>query len=376
MLVVADDKIPFLREVLEPFFRVEYVPGAGIRREHLKDADALIIRTRTKCNRELLEGTRVKFIATATIGFDHIDTQYCAATGIHWTSAPGCNATSVVQYMGSALACLFDQFGLNPGNTTLGIIGAGHVGSSVHTLAQNLGMRVLLNDPPRERVEGPGQFSDLDALLAESDILSFHVPLNPAGIDKTFHMGNHSLFERVKKPFFLVNTSRGEVIDTAALMHHLKTGKIRAAVIDVWENEPNAHTGLIRDVLIATPHIAGYSVEGKANGTAMSVRALSRFFGLGIDNWFPSSLPPPGDPFIKLPGPVDTPAIFSALLASYNIISDSDKLKENTSQFEYLRNHYPVRREYPAYTVVIPSRSGQWERKLNNIGFKTKIHTS
>jgi erythronate-4-phosphate dehydrogenase len=278
MKIVADDKIPFLRGALEPFAEVVYLPGKQISQDDLKDADALLIRTRTKCTESLLEGTKIKFIGTATIGFDHIDTDYCESRKITWTNAPGCNSSSVQQYIAAALLKISssDKFTLK--DKTLGIVGVGNVGSKVEKLARCIGMNILLNDPPRARVEGSTNFHSLDTVLSESDIVTVHVPLNLTGEDFTFNLFNEEIFSKLRQGAWFINSSRGEVADTQSLKQVLLEGILKGAVIDVWENEPDIDRDLMKLALIATPHIAGYSTDGKANGTAMVVNSLAKFF--------------------------------------------------------------------------------------------------
>ncbi|HSV76321.1 MAG TPA: 4-phosphoerythronate dehydrogenase, partial [Bacteroidales bacterium] len=289
--IVADHKIPFLAGVLEPYAKVVYLPGAQITRSDLMDADALVVRTRTRCHAELLEGTEVKIIASATIGHDHIDKEFCERKGIAWHSAPGCNSASVAQYIASALAMIAKKTGMKPENLTMGIIGAGNVGKKVIALCKTLGIRALVNDPPRQRAEGTGDFCSLPELIENSDIVTLHVPLTMSGPDKTFHLANEGFFGNMKPNGWLINTSRGEVVDSEALKTALRKQRIKGVILDVWENEPLIDLDLLEKVFLGTPHIAGYSADGKANGTAMTVQALSRFFGLGLDNWRPVNLP-------------------------------------------------------------------------------------
>ncbi|MGN0872207.1 MAG: 4-phosphoerythronate dehydrogenase PdxB [Victivallales bacterium] len=349
--IVADDKIPFLRGALEPYAEITYLPGGKITRNDLLHADALITRTRTKCNAELLDGTAVKFIATATIGYDHIDTAYCRAHGIAWANAPGCNSGSVMQYITS----LFLRYSLKTGRSlkemTLGIVGVGNVGSKVAKAAKLLGMEVLLNDPPRERQEGTGKYSPLDAILEKSDIITFHVPLIRTGSDATFHLADKSFFERTSQKPFLINSSRGEVVDNAALKEALKAGKLRGAALDVWENEPEIDLELLSLLDYATPHIAGYSADGKANGTSMSVNALASFFALPLYEFEPD-IPRPEDFLIMIP-PEGIPEarLAEAVFRSYDILSDDRRLRMSPAAFEQLRGDYPLRREFAAYRI-------------------------
>ena len=359
--IIADSNIPFLQGALEDVARVSYFPAAKITRKQLINADALIIRTRTNCNEQLLAGTQVKFIATATIGHDHIDADYCKMAGIRWSNAPGCNAGSVMQYVASALAHIVKHDQKRFTDYSIGVIGAGHVGSKVAHLAAALGMRVLINDPPRSRAEGTKGFTELDELLHRADIVSMHMPLQYAGPDISYHMADDSFFSRMKSSAWFINTARGEVMHTKALKNALRTGKLGGAVIDVWENEPDIDKELLRAVSIGTPHIAGYSLDGKANGTAASVQAVSRFFKLSLDNWYPPQIPKPAQPVItpKSANQSTEVLVCDAFMHAYNIVSDSDKLKANPKGFERFRDEYPPRREFHAYRLNLQGLNSQ-----------------
>jgi len=372
MKIVADHKIPFLRGALEPVAEVVYLPGGAITAADVCDADALVVRTRTICNRGLLEGSRVKCIASATIGFDHIDTAYCEKNGIFWTNAPGCNATSVVQYMAAAMAHIIEKTGKKFTDLTLGIIGAGYVGSRVLHLFSSLGMDTLVNDPPRARREGAEGFVDLDLLLEKADIVTLHVPLNKEGLDATMHMAGERFYRKMKKGAWLINTSRGEVAETEALVHSLKAKHLGGAVIDVWEHEPEIPPELLDLADIATPHIAGYSADGKANGTAMSVQAVSRHLRLGLNDWTPATIPPPMHPTIKINCKGKTEEMIFAELAwhTYNILADSEKLKASPATFEKQREDYPVRREPRAYRLELVSPGPAHINTAKALGFE------
>ena len=324
MKVIIDHKIPYLKEAIENITDdVVYLPGNAFTRETVKDADALIVRTRTKCNRELLEGSKVKFIATATIGYDHIDTEYCREAGITWTNCPGCNAGSVEQYVHSVLLLLKEKKGLDLKNATIGVVGVGHVGSRVARMAEGLGMKVLLNDPPRAE-QGEQGFVDLATMARECDVITFHTPLNREGAYRTYHLVDEEFLFSLERAPFVINSSRGEVVDTASLLVALAAGKIKAAVIDTWEYEPRISKELMEVAFLATPHIAGYSADGKANATRMSLEALCRFFGIEADF---SILPPEGP-------------------KGYDPIRDSEWLKASPEKFEWFRENYPIRREF------------------------------
>lgn len=373
MKIVIDAHIPFIRGVLEPFGEVRYLDGRDITRDAVRQADALIVRTRTTCNRELLEGTAVRFIASATIGFDHIDTDYCAAQNITWTNAAGCNSSSVRQYIAAALVTLARQRRLRLPELTIGIVGVGHVGTKVAQLCTALGMRVLLNDPPRERREGAGTFVPLSRIISESDIISLHVPLNREGVDRTYHLVDASFLSSLRPAQILCNSSRGEVIDTTLMRDALLRQHLGAAVLDVWEHEPDIDRDLLAAVALGTPHIAGYSSDGKANGTAMSVSAVSRFFGLGIDAWYPGAIPLPEKTTLTIDcaGRDVQDVVTEAILATYNIQEDCSRLRSSPETFERQRSAYPLRREFPVYTVDLRNSTNEVISALSNIGFAT-----
>jgi len=353
MKFIIDDKIPYIEGVLEPFGEVIYLPGSNISREVVKDADALVTRTRTLCNAQLLAGSSVKFIATATIGHDHIDTEFCDKAGIAWANAPGCNSKSVEQYIASALFVTAKQKGFMLSQKTIGIIGVGHVGSKVAHICELFGMKVLLNDPPRERSEGSGKFSSLAELKQHADIITFHVPLNLKGEDATYHFADDSFFHELKHKPIIINSSRGEVLDTSPTITARKTGLISGLVIDCWENEPDMDPELFSLTDLATPHIAGYSKDGKSNGTQMCIQAISSFFGLGIDTWRPDEIEPPLNPIIEIDGLNlrEEEILAKAILSTYDIRNDNASLRAMPEFFEYQRGNYQVRREFTSYAI-------------------------
>jgi erythronate-4-phosphate dehydrogenase len=372
MKVVADDKIPFLRGVLEPFANVVYVPGIAIDQNILKDADALLTRTRTKCDEKLLKNTAVKFVGTATIGYDHIDTRWCEQQGIVWKNAPGCNANSVNQYIASTLVHLSDRFHFSMRSRTLGVVGVGNVGSKVLYTAEMLGMKVYLCDPPRERAEGPCGFISLEGILRECDIITFHVPLSRTGTDSTYHMINHELLGKVNKGALIINSSRGEVSDNQMLKEALQQGKIAGAVLDVWEKEPNIDLELMNLCCQVTPHIAGYSADGKATGTAMVIHELSKLFDLGLDNWEAGNIPEPAQTEIQIDcrDLSDEDILKKAIKSTYDVSEDDRKLRLNPGDFEKQRGEYPPRREFKAYSLNLINGSNEIKRLCRKIGFK------
>jgi erythronate-4-phosphate dehydrogenase len=330
MKIIVDDKIPYIREKLALLTSdVVYLRGAEITADDVKDADALIVRTRTHCNEELLAGSKVQFIATATIGFDHIDTEYLRRAGIAWTNCPGCNSGSVAQYVECALLQMKQYLGLNLHELTLGIVGCGHVGTKVRTVAERLDMHVLVCDP----LLNEPSFVSLDVIERECDVITFHVPLSREGEYATFHMADEGFFHRLPRVPYIINTSRGEVVDNMALLSALQEGRVKDAVIDVWENEPELDDALLQRVFIGTPHIAGYSADGKVNADNMVIEALCHHFHLS----HPGIIVPPELPidFQDTGSPLDY----------YNPLEDSRQLKDNPQKFEILRNNYPLRRE-------------------------------
>ena len=371
MKIIIDDKIPYIRGAFEDVAEVIYLPGSKTTAEIAKNADAIVTRTRTICNEKLLAGSSVKFIATATIGYDHIDTDYCDAAGIKWTNAPGCNSKSVEQYIASALMVLAETKKLKLKDLCIGIVGVGNVGSKVAKICEIFGMKVLLNDPPRERAEGSDKFVSLETIKNEADIISLHVPLNIKGEDATFHMGNESFFSALKKRPVLINSCRGEVIETDAVKKALKTKQLSSFVCDCWENEPDLDLELLKMTDIATPHIAGYSKDGKAKGTLMSVLAISDFFGLGLNNWQPSGVELPTNPIIEIDGEgMNEQEVFSkAILHTYDIRHDDKLLRLSPEHFEQQRGDYPTRREFQAFTIRTQRVEEKTLEKLELLGF-------
>ena len=371
MKIIIDDKIPYIKGALEQVAEVVYLPGNKTTPEIVKDADAIITRTRTICNEKLLKDSAVKFIATATIGYDHIDTDFCKLAGIEWTNAPGCNAESVNQYISSALLSWSMKKRKDLTGKTIGIVGVGQVGSRVAKTCEILGMKVLLNDPPRERVEGSDNFVSIETIQEESDIITFHVPLNMSGIDSTFHMVDKLFLQNLKKKPLIINSCRGEVFKSEDILKAKKAKYISGFIADCWENEPSINLELLKQAEYGTPHIAGYSKDGKANGTKMSVQAVSRFFNLGLDKWKPSKVEPPENPIFEIDGNQrrEYSILAEAILSTYDIESDDDALRSNPELFEKLRGDYPVRREFDSYIIKAKNIKKDTLEKLKLLGF-------
>jgi len=372
MKFIIDDKIPYIKGALEPFGEVIYLPGSKTTPEIAKDADAIVTRTRTICNEKLLKDSSVKFIATATIGFDHIDTAYCEQAGIKWTNAPGCNSKSVEQYIASTLFVLAQKHHFNLKGKTIGVVGVGQVGTKVARFCELIGMNVLLNDPPRAREEGTEKFVSLETIQQKADIITLHVPLNMDGNDATFHLADETFFQNLPHRPYVINSCRGEVIDCLAAKKALNNKQIRGLVLDCWENEPDLDLELLAACDIATPHIAGYSRDGKANGTTMSIQAISRFFNLGADNWKAPNIELPEQTIIAINGfnCTEEQIISKAVLSTYDIRQDDAALRKNPGDFEKLRGDYPVRREFPVFTINAANIPDHSLATLRQIGFQ------
>ncbi len=337
MNIVIDKNIPFIKGVFEPYASVEYMPGDAITSHEAADAEVLVIRTRTRCDRSLLDGSRVEMIATATIGFDHIDTGYCASRGIAVARAAGCNAYGVVQYVTAALI----RTGMVPGSR-IAVIGAGSVGGALCRRLQASGFVPMPVDPPRAASEAGSRFYPLEEALEEADAVTLHVPLTKVGPYRTERMADDDFFGMMKKGALFINSSRGEVVDDDALKRALENGTVSQTAIDVWNGEPCIDRELLRLSTIATPHIAGYSLQGKAMGTAMVVRNVAERYGIAeLARWWPDGV-----------GTVDHEVemswseICDKMADYYDIERDTRMLKERPDYFERLRNEYEYRREF------------------------------
>ena len=340
MKFVADVDIPFLKGVLEPYGEVVYKKGLDICREDIIDADALLIRTRTRCDEELLQGTKVSIITTATIGTDHIDLDYCGSHGIEVANASGCNAGGVMQYVFSALYGIAARKGIKIDGATIGIVGVGNVGRKIEYMADYLGFNVLRCDPPRAQKEGAEGFCSLEHLLTESDIVTLHVPLD----ENTRGMANADFFTLMKPGAIFINAARGEVVNEEALLEAAQ--KMGAIVIDTWNNEPAVNEELIDVVDIATPHIAGYSYQGKVNGTSMAVQAIAKHFGIHeLEEFKPEDDIPEHQPLhLDLKGK-NHGEIAAVLQYNYPIFTDDFRFRMEPHKFEKLRSDYQYRRE-------------------------------
>ena len=375
MNILVDENIPYGQEAFGLLGAVRRAHGRSIVNAMLKDVDALIVRSITKVNASLLEDTPVRFVGTCTIGEDHVDKCYLAERGIAFSSAPGCNANSVAEYIVTALLHLAEKYGFDPASKRLGIVGVGNVGSKVYRKASALGMACVLNDPPLAEKNNDPVYRPLDE-IRECEIITFHTPLSRTGAHPTWHLADQAFLKSLRPGTIIFNTARGAVVDNAALEEALRARHLQAAVVDVWENEPVPRPGLLEAVDIATPHIAGYSFDGKVNGTRQVYEALCAFLGIGTA-WDPRLLlPPPPIPELTV-NPATPGIIANTALKIYDLPEDDRRMRgiravlpgEQGSFFDRLRKEYPVRREFFNTCIRLACKDEGLAGILSGIGF-------
>ncbi|MDD5676936.1 MAG: 4-phosphoerythronate dehydrogenase [Kiritimatiellae bacterium] len=385
MKIVCSTNIPYAEEAFRPLGDLSIMAPKAITADCVRDADVLMVRSTLRVNRALLEGSRVRFVGTATIGTDHMDLAYLDQAGITWCAAPGCNANSVSEYITTALLCMSQRHGFTLSGKTIGVVGVGNVGRLVVQKALALGLRVLQNDPPRRADENNPVFLPLAQVLAEADILTLHVPLTRTGPYPTWHLADQHFFEWLKPGIVWLNAARGAAMDSDAFLEARAAGKVVCAVLDTWEGEPAFRTDVLAKADIATPHIAGHSFEGKVMGTVMIYHALCRFLGIKptwtSEGRLPpeSQLPPPLVPEIRLDpaGLSEEAALWRIVQPVYDIEADDRRLREGAAadaperseHFEQLRRNYPIRREFRFTRVVLPPGHPRLESKIRNLGF-------
>lgn len=379
MRIICDRNMPFAREAFGTLGETVIADGRHLRPADVRDATILAVRSTTKVTPQLLEGSAVRFVGTATIGTDHMDIAYLDRHGIRWCFAPGCNANSVSEYLVSALLCLAARHGLELRGKTIGVVGVGNVGRRVVEKAEALGMTVLMNDPPRARAEDPGGriFASLDRVARESDVLTLHVPLTREGPDRTVHMIDRDLLGLVKTGCVLVNAARGPVVDTDALLEAMAEGRVAHAVLDTWEGEPSYRQDMLRRADIGTPHIAGHSFEGKVMGTVMVYEEACRFLGKRPAWSHVPLMPPPPVPRVDCePAASESGTLWNAVARVYDVRQDDRRLRDLApgeipeKHFDRLRGHYPMRREFPCTTVRLMSAAPDLARTLGGLGFQ------
>ncbi|WP_329904841.1 4-phosphoerythronate dehydrogenase [Porphyromonas pogonae] len=354
--LAVERSVPYIRHVADQLAEVTYLDKEEFTNENLKrhGFEALIIRSINRCTAELLQGTAVEFIATATAGYDHIDTQYCREHNIYWTNSPGCNALAVAQYVMCSLSRLSMRDGFSLRSKRLGIVGVGNVGKQVKRLALAMGMEVMLCDPPRAEQEGDSveDFRDLDTLASQCDIISFHVPLEKGGKYPTYHMIGKRFFESCAKQPIVINACRGAVGDTPTIFDAKRNRVITNLIVDCWEGEPNISRELLRVADIATPHIAGFSSDGKANGARMCMDAFCKYFSIDPGDKLRDITPePPLSPRIDMSMATGF-RIERALLYTFDPVPTDRALRSSYLTFEELRKAYKYPREMSAYQVI------------------------
>jgi erythronate-4-phosphate dehydrogenase len=381
MVIVVDSKNPFLADALAGVGDVRQLETPAITNAALRDVDAVVVRSETKVGASLLEGTPVQFVGTATIGTDHVDLGYLEKCGIGFASAPGSNANSVAEYVAAALLETAARLSISLKEKILGVVGVGNVGSRVVRVGRALGMRVLQNDPPLARTTGDPVFVPLDAVM-EADVLTLHAPLTRAGDDPTFHLFDRERFSRMKRGSILINTARGPLVDSKALHSVLTSGHLGGAVLDVWEGEPDIDPVLLDRVLIGTPHIAGYSFDGKVNAARMMFDAIVRHFGLGRQWPVSVNMPAPHAGWIDLQAAANAQEAIRSVVARCYTIEEDDKrfrtlvrLPDDARRAEFRRQRgtYRVRREFHATRIVAASgKNSIWE-SLASLGFTMQV---
>jgi erythronate-4-phosphate dehydrogenase len=379
MKIVADPNIPFVQEAFGPLGEVTLVPGRKMDAATVRDAELLLVRSVTPVHAGLLDGSAVKFVATATIGTDHVDEGYLAGHGIGFASAAGSNANSVAEYILAALLELARRQGFRLRQKTLGIVGVGNVGKRVLRNAVALGLRVLACDPPRQRFESLPKFVKLDQVAAEADIITLHVPLirreQLAALrryrteDVTHHLFDGPRFGTLAQRPILINSSRGAVVDNRALLAAFQWRKVTGAVLDVWEGEPGLLPGLLDRVDLGTPHIAGYSFDGKVNGTRMIYEAACRHFD-SEPTWQPSLPAVPPQELTVSPADDDEDVLRRVVRQSYDITADDVALRKAPHEFDRLRAEYPVRREFHNVALTVHGGTPALQQKLTALGFR------
>jgi len=377
--IIADRNIPFVVECFSSIGEVEVVPGREMTAEVVRDADVLLVRSVTKVNSKLLAGSKVRFVATATIGFDHVDVEYLAKNNIGFASAPGSNANSAAEYVIAALLEVAKKKNCDLQGKSIGIIGVGNVGSRVAKKAAALGMKAFLNDPPLQRQTSDPKYLPIEELY-DCDFITLHTPLTFEGVDKTFHLADEKFLKSLKAGCMFFNTSRGGVVDSGALKTATKSGKFGAVVLDVWENEPNIDVELLRIVDLSTPHIAGYSLDGKVAGTITIYEAACKYFGLEAKYRIEDFLPEPEVKQIEVDAKSgsEQEILHQTVQQIYCINRDDFNTREiamvpeeqRGKFFDDLRKNYSVRREFHNTQIILQSSCKGLAEKLAGIGFK------
>jgi len=376
MLIVADENIPLIEEFFAGFGEIRRFPGRSIDRATVAEADVLLVRSVTNVDQALLEGSKVRFVGTCTIGTDHLDLEYFAQAGIHWSSAPGCNARGVVDYVLGSLLTLAEIEGVALPGRTYGVVGAGEVGGRLIQVLRGLGWNVLVCDPVRQAAEG-GDYLSLEQLIEQCDVISLHTPLTRSGDLATWHLLDKARLQQLKPGTWLINAARGPVVDNQALREVLLEREDLQAVLDVWEEEPTVDQALADLCVLATPHIAGYSLDGKQRGTAQIYQAYCRFSGQVEQISLDTLLPQPWVSHVWLNANADPAwALATVCRAVYDPRRDDADFRrslggtpvEQRSAFDGLRKHYPERREIDGLSVHVQGDSPALRQIVTALG--------
>ncbi|UCH62056.1 MAG: 4-phosphoerythronate dehydrogenase [Fidelibacterota bacterium] len=383
MIILADQNIPYARECFSSIGTVKTIPAEKFSRADLRDVDAVVVRAVTPVNADLLNDTHVRFVATPTSGTDHIEVEYLKARDIGFASAAGGNANAVAEYVMAALFYLAAKYDLDLAGMSIGIIGVGHIGSKVAQKAEAIGMQVLLNDPPLQRETGDACYLSL-AELFDCDFITLHTPLTRNGIDRTYHLVDRHFLDSLKSGVFIIHSARGAVADTAALTESLQTGHLAGAVVDVWENEPNIDLTLMDKVDIATPHIAGFTVDGRVGAVMMVYQAMCRYFGIRERNVLGDFLSEGEKLLIEIDPSImnEQELIHRIIQRVYSIELDDTRMRkmgpftadERAAHFIKLRRQYPVRREFTHTGVQLQSPAPSVAARLTGLGFQVANH--
>ncbi|MEW6996711.1 4-phosphoerythronate dehydrogenase [Colwelliaceae bacterium BS250] len=368
MKIFYDENIPYANDFFSEFGELIAFSGRDLTAEYVKDADVLLVRSITKVDQKLLHlNNKLKFVGTATIGFDHIDREYLSSRDVTFTNAPGCNAVSVAEYVLSSLLVLSQQHNFKVTDKTIGIVGGGNTGSGLTKKLDALGIKYLMTDPVLEQFGDTRKFSSLDDVL-ECDIISLHVPITQHCEHATYHLLNSERLSKLSTDQILVNACRGEVVDNKALLSLKQQGLGPLLVLDVWENEPNILLPLINHCELATTHIAGYSLEGKSRGTEMLYLALSKLLNKPITKQLSMYLPNADFSALAGKGSELLDVIIDRVLHVYDVRRDDQILRNQLGDktFDYLRKNYPVRREFSA---LVLGAEAKYAQQLQQLGF-------
>jgi erythronate-4-phosphate dehydrogenase len=375
MQILADENIPYIKEAFSSLGKVRTMAGRHLKRSDLGEAQMLLVRSVTQVDEKLLNGSAIRFVGSATIGLDHIDLAYLQQQDIGFASAPGSNANSAAEYVISALLIIAERQGFQLSDKTVGIIGCGHVGSKVLNKLKALGVECVIHDPPLREKTDSQDYANLDTVLS-ADIITLHVPLKKTGRYPTLHLVDTHFLAQLRDDVILINTSRGAVIDEIALLKTLTTRPAMTVILDVWQNEPDINLSLLQRTALGTPHIAGYSFDGKVRGTEMLYSAACDYFQIS-PTWHAQKPPPPLTQLSFFQSINDNVAIHTAVMACYDVRRDDAALRQinqvshPSAYFDQLRKNYPIRREWNCVKIILSKEKTILTTRLRNLGFNS-----